>query len=93
MALNWIEDSTSRSATIYRLGRSDNSTRRRVFNVFGTTDEDVLHADCNARISSVYAYWTYPGQPLVKLRAEAYSVEYLGDTAWRVDISYEKLGV
>ena len=92
MALTWIEDSSSRSATIFRLGRKDASTRTRVFNVIGTANEDTLHAACNAAISTTYPYWTFPGQPQVKLRAESYSVEYLGDTAWKVTINYEKVG-
>lgn len=92
MPLTWIEDATSRTATIFRLGRRDPSTRQRVFNVIGTADEDALHASANTAISTQYPYWTYPGQPQVKLRAESYSVEYLGDTAWRVSIQYEKVG-
>lgn len=92
MPITWVEDSASRSSTIYRLGRRDSSTRSRVFNVFGTADEDALHAACNTAISTTYPYWTYPGAPLVKLRAESYSVEYQGDTAWRVTINYEKGG-
>jgi hypothetical protein len=92
MALTWIEDASSRSATIFRLGRKDASTRSRVFNVIGTSNEDALHAACNAAISTTYPFWTYPGQPTVKLRAESYSVEYQGDTAWRVTINYEKIG-
>lgn len=92
MALTWIEDSTSRSSTIYRLGRRDPSTRTRVWNVIGTSNEDVLHADINVKLSTLYTYWTYPGQPLVKLRAENYSVSYQGDDAWLVTVAYEKLG-
>lgn len=92
MPLTWIEDATSRSATIFRLGRRDPSTRQRVWNVIGTSDEDVLHADINAKISTLYATWTYPGQPLVRLRAESYSVDYQGDTLWRVAVQYEKIG-
>ena len=92
LGLTWIEDASSRSATIFRLGRKDPSTRTRVFNVFGTSDEDVLHASCNTAISTQFPYWTYPGQPLVRLRAESYSVEYQGDTSWRVTIQYEKIG-
>ena len=92
MPLTWVEDSTSRSATIYRLGRKDSSTRSRVWNVIGTSDEDVLHADINTKITSLYAYWTYPGQPLVRLRAEQYSVSYQGDDSWLVTVNYEKIG-
>jgi hypothetical protein len=92
MALTWIEDSTSQSATIFRLGRKDASTRTRVFNVIGTSNENVLHASCNQAISSLYPFWQYPGQPLVRLRAESYSVEYQGDDCWKVTIAYEKIG-
>ena len=92
MALTWVEDSTSRSATIFRLGRKDASTRSRVWNVFGTSNEDILHAEINTKITSLYAFWTYPGQPLVRLRAEQYSVSYQGDDSWQVTVSYEKLG-
>lgn len=92
MAITWIEDNTSRSATIYRLGRRDPSTRSRVWNVAGSIDEDVIHADINAKISSLYAYWTYPGAPLVKLRAESYSLEHQGDDLWKVTVAYEKIG-
>lgn len=92
MALTWVEDSSSRSSTIFRLGRKDASTRTRVFNVFGTTNEDVLHASANQAISTQYPYWQYPGQPTVKLRAESYAVEYQGDDSWKVTINYEKIG-
>jgi hypothetical protein len=92
MAIQWVEDSTSRSSTIYRLGRKDASTRTRVFNVFGTTNEDALHASANVAISTSYPYWVYPGQPQVKLRAESYGVEYQGDDSWKVTINYEKIG-
>jgi len=92
VALTWVEDSTSRSATIFRLGRKDPSTRSRVWNVIGTSNEDVLHADVNSKISDFYQYWSYPGQPLVRLRAEQYSVTYQGDDAWLVTVNYEKLG-
>jgi len=92
VALTWIEDSTSRSSTIYRLGRRDPSTRTRIWNVIGTSDEDALHADINVKLSTLYTYWTYPGQPQVKLRAENYSVSYQGDDAWLVTVAYEKIG-
>jgi hypothetical protein len=92
MALTWVEDSSSRSSLIYRLGRKDPSTRVRVFNVFGTTNEELLHSDANQRISAQYQYWQYPGQPTVKLRAESYGVEYQGDDSWKVTINYEKIG-
>ena len=92
MALRWQEDRASRSATIVRLGRKASSSHSRSYKVFGTTDDLELHAEANARISSSLAYWQYPGKPDVQLRAESYSVSYLGDDAWQVTISYEKNG-
>ena len=87
----WIEDNASRSATIYRLGKKATSTMTRSYKVFGYTDDVALHADCNQRISSTLRFWQYPGAN-VQLQAEAYSVDYLGDDAWHVEIQYEKVG-
>jgi len=87
----WIEDNQSRSATIYRLGKKAASTMTRSYKVFGYTDDTSLHADCNSRISGSLMFWQYPGAN-VQLRAESYSVSYLGDDAWHVDIQYEKVG-
>lgn len=92
MALVWVEDNDSRSATIVRLGKRASSTYQKSYKVFGTTDDTVVHAEANANISANLAYWQYPGQPNVQLRAESYSVNYLGDDAWQVTISYEKTG-
>ena len=92
MSIDWIEDTTSRSATIFRLGRRDPSIRSRVWNIVGSTNEDVIHADINSRISNLYQYWTYPGQPLVRLRAESYSLEHDADDLWKVTVNYEKIG-
>lgn len=92
MALTWIEDNSSRSATIVRLGRRATSSYQKSYKVFGTVDDLELHADANARISGALAFWQYPGNPSVQLRAESYSVSYLGDDAWQVTISYEKQG-
>jgi hypothetical protein len=92
MAIQWIEDTASRSATIYRLGRRDASIRARVWNIVGSSNEDAIHADINAKITSLYQYWTYPGQPLVRLRAESYSLEHDADDLWKVTVNYEKIG-
>jgi hypothetical protein len=92
MALVWVEDNDSRSATIVRLGKRASSTYQKSYKVFGTTDDTVVHAEANTNISANLAYFQYPGQPNVKLRAESYSVNYLGDDAWQVTISYEKTG-
>jgi hypothetical protein len=90
MPLIWIEDSDSRSATIVRLGKKASSSYVKSYKVFGTTDDVVLHADINATISGTV--WQYPGQPTVQLTAESYSVSYLGDDAWQVQVSYAKDG-
>lgn len=87
----WVEDNQSRSATIYRLGKRATSTMTRSYKVFGTSNDTQLHAECNARISGQLMYWQYPGAN-VQLRAESYSVSYLGDDAWHVEIQYEKVG-
>lgn len=87
----WVEDNASRSSTIYRLGKRATSTMTRSYKVFGYTDDTPLHADCNQRIAGQLMFWQYPGAN-VQLRAESYSVEYLGDDAWHVSINYEKVG-
>ncbi|NBW14852.1 MAG: hypothetical protein EBR82_43315 [Caulobacteraceae bacterium] len=87
----WVEDKSSRSATIYRLGKKAASTMRRSYKVFGYTDDTPLHADCNQRITGQLMFWQYPGAN-VQLRAESYTVDYLGDDAWHVEIQYEKVG-
>ncbi|NBX73247.1 MAG: hypothetical protein EBQ89_02995, partial [Alphaproteobacteria bacterium] len=87
----WVEDNSSRSATIYRLGKKAASTMRRSYKVFGYTDDTPLHADCNQRITGQLMFWQYPGAN-VQLRAESYTVDYLGDDAWHVEIQYEKVG-
>lgn len=92
MPLTWIEDGESRSATIARIGRKAQSSYRRSYKVFGTTDDVALHADINARITNTLAYWQYPGVANMQLRADSYSVSYLGDDAWQVAIDYIKEG-
>lgn len=91
MALTWVEDNASRSATIHRLGRKAESTMSRSYKVFGTTNDVKLHAEANAVISGQLMFWQYPGAN-VQLLAESYSVEYLGDDAWHVTINYSKDG-
>lgn len=92
MPLTWVEDNDSRSATIVRLGRRASSSYQKSYKVFGTTDDVVVHAEANTVISGQLAFWQYPGKPDVQLRAESYSVSYLGDDAWQVTIAYEKNG-
>jgi len=92
MALTWIEDGDSRQATIVRRGKNATSTYVRSYKVFGTSDDTVLHADINSYVTSSIQFWQYPGVSDVQLRAEQYSVTYLGDDAWQVTVTYEKTG-
>jgi hypothetical protein len=92
MALTWIEDGESRQATIVRKGRKAASNYQKSYKVFGTTDDVELHTAINARVTAELAYWQYPGVTGMQLRAEQYSVSYLGDDAWQVTISYSKEG-
>jgi hypothetical protein len=92
MALTWIEDGDSRQATIVRKGKKATSSYTKSYKIFGTQDDNVLHAEINAEISAYGRYWEYPGLPSMKLMAEQYSVSYLGDDAWQVTIQYEKAG-
>jgi hypothetical protein len=50
-ALTWIEDKESRKSTIVRLGRKAPSSYLKSYKVFGTSDDSLLHADCNGYIS------------------------------------------
>lgn len=92
MALTWVEDNASRSATIHRLGKKASSTMSRSYKVFGTSDDVVLHAEANQVITGQLRFWQYPGAGSQQLMAESYSVDYLGDDAWHVQIQYEKVG-
>lgn len=91
MPLTWIEDGDSRQATIVRKGKKATSSYVRSFKVFGTTDDVELHSAASAKIIAD-GYWEYPGLPTMRLRAEQYSVSFLGDNAWQVTIQYEKNG-
>ena len=93
--LTWIEDKESRKSTIVRLGRKGPSSFLLSFKVFGTSDDQILHADCNQHISVNLQYWSYPvigSAPAFRLRAESYSTDYLGDQCYKVTIQYEKNG-
>lgn len=92
MALTWVEDGESRAATIVRRGRNATSSYVKSYKVFGTKNDVELHAEINAQISGGNYGWQYPGVADAQLWAEQYSVEYLGDDAWQVQITYEKKG-
>lgn len=92
MPLTWVEDNSSRSSTIHRLGRKATSSYVKSWKIFGTSDDRIVHDDINIRVWSQFLYWEYPGQPLNRLQAESYSLEYLGDLAWQLQVTYTKDG-
>lgn len=92
MTLVWVEDGDSRQATIVRKGKKAASTYTKSYKIFGTADDVELHAAINAEVSANGQYWQYPGLPNMKLYAESYSVSFLGDNAWQLQISYSKDG-
>jgi hypothetical protein len=88
----WVEDNSSRGATIHRLGRKAQSTYRKSWKIFGTSDDVAVHDDVNTTLWQLYMFWQYPGQPLNRLQAESYTLEYLGDNAWQLEVTYSKDG-
>jgi hypothetical protein len=92
MALTWIEDGDSRAATIVRKGKKATSSYSKSYKIFGTRDDTEVHTAVSDAIASTLTYWQYPGLPSMKLKAEQYSVSFLGDNAWQVTIQYEKNG-
>jgi hypothetical protein len=91
-AYTWVEDNNSRGATIHRLGRRAQSTYRKSWKIFGTSDDRLVHDDVDTTLWTSYLFWEYPGQPLNKLHAESYTLEYLGDEAWQLEVSYASMG-
>jgi hypothetical protein len=88
----WVEDNSSRGATIHRLGRRAQSTYRKSWKIFGTSDDRAVHDDVNTTLWTSYLFWEYPGQPLNRLHAESYTLEYLGDEAWQLEVTYGSQG-
>lgn len=88
----WVEDNQSRSATIQRLGRKATSSYIKSWKIFGSSDDVAVHADVNQTLWQDYMFWQYPNQPLNRLHAESYTLEYLGDDAWQLQVTYTKEG-
>lgn len=88
----WVEDSQSRSAHIVRLGRKAQSTYVKSWKIFGSSDDVLIHNDVNQTLSQSYRFWEYPGQPANRLHADHYTLEYLGDDAWQLQVTYIKDG-
>jgi hypothetical protein len=92
MAITLIEDNGSRSATIARLGRKAQSVMKRSYKLFGSSDDIEVHRYLNDTLTTNALFWDYPGAGDQRLQAENYSIEYLGDDAWHVEVSYVKEG-
>jgi hypothetical protein len=92
MSIVWVEDNASRSATIARIGRKAQSVHKKSFKLFGSSDDLAIHADIDRTLSLRGSYWDYPTNPEMRLQAESYSLEYLGDDAWQLEVTYTKDG-
>jgi hypothetical protein len=92
MPITLIEDNGSRSATIARLGRKAQSVMKRSYKLFGSSDDLEVHRYLNNELTTNALFWDYPGAGDQRLQAENYSIEYLGDDAWHVEVSYVKEG-
>jgi hypothetical protein len=90
--LVWVEDGDSRQATIVRKGKKAASSYVKSYKIFGTSDDVALHNEINTKVTGSLQYWQYPGVASMQLRAEQYSVSFLGDNAWQLTIQYEKNG-
>lgn len=92
MAITWVEDNESRTATIVRPGRKATSTYVKSWKLFGSTDDTEVHNDVVTQLNVKALYWNYPpggGQ----LQADSYTLEYLGGDAWHLTVNYSKEGV
>ncbi len=92
MTIQWTRDTESNTASIARLGTRGTLSKDVPYIVIGAATEDEIHLAANSYISGSVPTWTYPNQPSVKLLAQSYEVDYLGDDAWRVTIHYERQG-
>ena len=92
MPIQMIEDNGSRSATIARLGRKAQSVMKRSYKLFGSSDDIAVHTYVNQTVTANLLFWDYPGAGDQRLQAENYTLEYLGDDAWHLEVSYVKEG-
>ena len=92
MALVWVEDNSSRSASIVRLGRKAQSTYVKSWKIFGSSNDLEVHADVNAQLTANYLFWQYPNQPANQLQADHYTLDFLGGDAWQLAVTYVKDG-
>lgn len=94
MAITWVEDNESRTATIVRPGRKATSTYVKSWKLFGETDDTVVHNEVVQQLNVRALYWNYPpGGGTQQLQADSYTLEYLGGDAWHLTVNYSKDGV
>jgi hypothetical protein len=86
--LQWLEEDSSRSATIVRKGKKGGSRVDVTFLAFGTDSDAEVHAYANAYFSTASTYTVGDYVLLV----DTYSLEYLGDEAFRVTATYTQQG-
>lgn len=91
MPLTWVEDKASREATIVRPGTRGRATYTKSFKIFGSDDDQVVHAEVSQTIMQSLYYWQYP-YGNVQCTVETYTLSYIGDKAWQLTINYEKQG-
>ena len=92
MAIEWVEDNESRTATIVRPGRKATSTYVKSWKLFGETDDVEVHKDIVAQLNVKALYWDYPPGG-GSLQADSYTLEHLGGDAWHLTVNYSKEGV
>lgn len=93
MAIQWVEDNESRTATIVRPGRKATSTMVKSWKLFGSTDDIEVHADVVRQLNVRALFWNYPaGSAVGQLQADSYTLEYLGGDAWHLTVNYSKEG-
>lgn len=93
MAIKWVEDNESRTATIVRPGRKATSTYVKSWKLFGSTDDTEVHNDIVQQLNVRALYWNYPpGGGSSQLQADSYTLEYLGGDAWHLTVNYSKEG-
>lgn len=65
---------------------------KRCYKLFGSSDDLEVHAYVNSVVASQLLFWDYPGSTDQRLQAENYTLSYLGDDAWQLEVSYTKEG-
>jgi hypothetical protein len=88
MSIVWTEETPSREAQIFRLGKRAKSSIERNFFVSGTTSDLAVHAYANTYLTTNRLYSIPPYVFLV----DHYRLAHLGADAWKVTAVFESLG-